>query len=449
MSYIPNTDADRAQMLEAIGLESLDALFGPIPEAMRFRGELNIPHRLDQVTLARHVSGLAKKNAHADDLPCFLGAGIYDHYVPPTVAAITGRSEFYTSYTPYQPEVSQGVLQSIFEFQTLLCELLAMDVANASMYDGATALAEAALMAADLTGRRRLVVPETVHPIHRQVLDTYVSHMGLTVDRIPQKNGATDLGALQAALSDETAALLVQHPNFFGGLEDVRRLGEAAHAQGALLVVSADPISLGLLDPPGAYDADIVVGEGQSLGCPMGFGGPLLGLFACKRSFMRRLPGRIVGQTTAEGGKRAFVMTLRTREQDIRRERATSNICTNEALYALAATVYLATMGKTGLRQVAELCLQKSHYASTEIARVPGYSLAFPDAPFFQEFVIRTPVSPELVRERLLDAGILGGLPLGPYYPEMADAMLLCVTEQRTKVEIDALVAALPHGEGG
>ncbi|MBV9848868.1 MAG: aminomethyl-transferring glycine dehydrogenase subunit GcvPA [Armatimonadetes bacterium] len=445
MSYIPNTDADRAQMLEAMGLGGMDDLFAPIPEALRFRGELNIPHRLDQIALARHVARLAKRNAHAEEMPCFLGAGVYDHYVPPTVGAITGRSEFYTSYTPYQPEVSQGVLQSIFEFQTLLCELLAMDVANASMYDGATALAEAALMAADLTGRGRLIVPETTHPIHRHVLDTYVKHLGLAVDWIPQKDGVSDGGALHGALSDETAAVIVQHPNFFGHLEDVRRLGEAAHAQGALLVVSADPISLGLLTPPGEYGADIVVGEGQGMGCPMGYGGPLLGLFACKRAFMRRLPGRIVGQTTSEGGKRAFVMTLRTREQDIRRERATSNICTNEALNALAATVYLATMGQAGLRHVAELCLQKSHYAADEIANIPGYSLAFPGAAFFKEFVVRTPVPPEAVNEHLLQAGILGGLPLGPYYPDLADAMLFCVTEQRTKDEIDALVAALPR----
>ena len=448
MSYIPNTDVDRAQMLDSIGLGSMDDLFSPIPEALRFRGELSIPPRMDQIALARHVARLAKRNRHADDLPCFLGAGIYDHYVPPTVAAITGRSEFYTSYTPYQPEVSQGVLQSIFEFQTLLCGLLGMDVANASMYDGATALAEAALMAADLTGRRRLVVPETVHPIHRQVLDTYVRPLGLTVDTIPQKNGIADTDALQDALTDEAAAVLVQHPNFFGHLEDVGGWGAAAHARGALFVVSADPISLGLLQPPGEYGADIVVGEGQGLGCPMGFGGPLLGLFACKRAFMRRLPGRIVGQTTAEGGKRAFVMTLRTREQDIRREKATSNICTNEALYALAATVYLATVGKAGLRQIAELCLQKSHYAAAQIGKIPGYSLAFPDTPFFKEFVVRTPVAPEAVNERLLEAGMIGGLPLGPYYPDMENALLLCVTEQRTKDEIDTLVAALPRGNG-
>ena len=439
MAYIPNTDQDRREMLDAIGIETLDDLFTPIPRALRFQGELDIPARMDQMTLARHAARLAQANLHAEAAPCFLGAGIYDHYVPPTVAAITGRSEFYTSYTPYQPEVSQGVLQSIFEFQTLLCELFGMDVANASMYDGATALAEAALMAGELTGRRRLVVLDSVHPVHRQVLQTYVEHMNLTV------NAVADGEAVADALTDDTAAVIVQHPNFFGCLEDMERLSPATHARGALLIVSADPISLGLLTPPGAYDADIVVGEGQGLGCPMGFGGPLLGLFACQRKFMRRLPGRIVGQTTDADGKRAFVMTLRTREQDIRRERATSNICTNEALYALAATVYLATMGKQGLRQVAELCLQKAHYAASEIAKLDGYNLAFPDRPFFKEFVVQTPRDPETINARLRTRGIIGGLPLGEYYPELGHAMLLCVTEQRTKDEIDALVSALQY----
>lgn len=437
MAYIPNTDEDRRAMLDAIGIETLDDLFAPIPAPLRFQGELDIPARMDQITLARHAARLAQQNLNAESAPCFLGAGIYDHYVPPTVGAIIGRSEFYTSYTPYQPEVSQGVLQSIFEFQTLLCELFQMDVANASMYDGATALAEAALMAGELTGRSRLIVLASVHPVHRQVLQTYVAHLNLTVDTV------ADADAVAAALTDDTAAVIVQQPNFFGCLEDMARLGQAAHARGALFVASVDPISLGLLTPPGAYDADIVVGEGQSLGCPMGFGGPLLGLFACKRQFMRRLPGRIVGQTTDGDGKRAFVMTLRTREQDIRRERATSNICTNEALYALAATVYLATMGKQGLRQVAELCLQKSHYAAAEIAKIDGYRLAFPDKPFFKEFVIQTPEDPKVINGRLRAQGIIGGLPLGEYFPELGHAMLLCVTEQRTKDEIDALVKAL------
>ncbi len=433
MSYIPNTDADREKMLGAIGVQSLDDLFAPIPKPLQFQGELDIPARMDQMTLAKHLTRLAAKNLHADNTPCFLGAGIYDHYVPPTVAAITGRSEFYTSYTPYQPEMSQGVLQSIFEFQSLLCQLLSMDVANASMYDGATALAEAAIMAGELTGRKRLAVLGSVHPVYRHVLDTYLRHMNLSADVITDADG----------VGDETAAVIVQQPSFFGTLEDMTRWSEAAHAKGALLIACVDPISLGLLTPPGEYDADIVVGEGQALGCPMGYGGPLLGFFACKNKFMRRLPGRIVGQTKDGDGKRAFVMTLRTREQDIRRERATSNICTNEALYALAASVYMATMGKQGMTQVAELCIQKAHYAAGEIARLPGYALAFPGQPFFKEFVIKTPADPARINEHLLSQGIIGGLPLGPHYSDMADAMLLCVTEQRTKDDIDALVAAL------
>jgi glycine dehydrogenase subunit 1 len=329
--------------------------------------------------------------------------------------------------------MSQGVLQSIFEFQTLLCQLLGMDVANASMYDGATALAEAAIMAGELTGRKKLVVLGSVHPVYRRVLDTYLRHMNLSADVITDTDG----------VGDETAAVIVQQPSFFGTLEDMTRWSEAAHAKGALLIACVDPISLGLLTPPGEYDADIVVGEGQALGCPMGYGGPLLGFFACKNKFMRRLPGRIVGQTKDGDGKRAFVMTLRTREQDIRRERATSNICTNEALYALAASVYMATMGKQGMAQVAELCIQKAHYAAGEIAKLPGYALAFPDQPFFKEFVVRTPADPARINEHLLSQRIIGGLPLGPYYPDMGDAMLLCVTEQRTKDEIDALIAAL------
>ena len=435
MSYIPNTDADRAEMLSAIGLESLDDLFAPIPKHLQYNQELRIPSRMDQVTLAKHLGKLAAKNVHAEAYPCFLGAGIYDHYVPPTVAAITGRSEFYTSYTPYQPEVSQGMLQSIFEFQSLLCQLLAMDVANASMYDGATALAEAAIMAAELTGRKRVAVFSSVHPAYQQVLETYLRHVGIGIDVV------ADAQNLQ--VTDQTAAVIVQHPNFFGTLEDMEHLGQEAHAQGALFVACVDPISLGLLTPPGEYDADIVVGEGQPLGCPMGYGGPLLGFFACKTKFMRRLPGRIVGQTTDGDGKRAFVMTLRTREQDIRRERATSNICTNEALYALAASVYLATMGRKGLTQVAELCVQKAHYAASQIAKLPGWSLAFPDKPFFKEFVVRAPGEPKKINEALLEQGIIGGLPLGEFYPELENALLVCVTEQRTKEEIDALVSAL------
>ena len=305
------------------------------------------------------------------------------------------------------------------------------------MYDAATAMAEAAIMAAELTGRKRVTVLSSVHPSYRQVLETYLRHMNISIDV------AADADGMGEQASEDTAAVIVQHPNFFGTLEDMERLGQEAHAAGALLIACVDPLSLGLLTPPGEYDADIVVGEGQALGCPMGYGGPLLGFFACKTKFMRRLPGRIVGQTTDGDGKRAFVMTLRTREQDIRRERATSNICTNVALFALAATVYLATMGRKGLTQVAELCLQKTHYAASEIAKLPGYALAFPDKPFFKEFVVKTPGDPVEINKNLMEQGIIGGLALNKFYPEMGNAMLICVTEQRTKEEIDALVTAL------
>lgn len=443
MAYIPNTDTDRKKMLDTIGVTSIDELFDAIPKPLQYNGDLPIPPRMDQITLSRHAARLAGRNSNAVDMPCFLGVGIYDHYVPPTVAAITGRSEFYTSYTPYQPEVSQGVLQSIFEFQTLICELTGMDVANASMYDGATALAEAVLMAADLTGRKRIVFAGRVTRAYRKVVETYVRHMGLTLDLVPAPNGTIDYAALENAVTSETAAVIAQQPNFLGQIEDMPSVGALAHRHGALFIAGVDPISLGLLTPPSEYDADIVVAEGQSLGCPMGYGGPLLGIFACKNQFLRRLPGRIVGQTVDGGGKRAFVMTLRTREQDIRRERATSNICTNEALYALAACVYLATMGKTGMRQVAELCLQKSHYAVERIAALPGYSPAYPKAPFFKEFVIKTPIAPEKINDILFDKGIIGGYPLTEAIPELGPAMIVCVTEQRSKDEIDAFVDVL------
>ncbi|MGO8672695.1 MAG: aminomethyl-transferring glycine dehydrogenase subunit GcvPA [Capsulimonadaceae bacterium] len=443
MAYIPNTDADRRRMLDTIGVDSVDDLFSTIPASLRFDGTLPISGRLDQISLTRHATRLAASNVSSVDKPCFLGAGVYDHYVPPTVAAITGRSEFYTSYTPYQPEVSQGVLQSIFEFQTLICELTGMDVANASMYDGATALAEAALMAADLTGRKRIVFAGRITRNYRKVVETYIRHSGLALDVIPAPNGTMDLDAVAAAMTTETAAVIAQQPNFLGQIEDMPSVSRIAHEHGALLISVVDPISLGLLAPPGTYDADIVVAEGQSLGCPMGYGGPLLGIFACKNAFIRRLPGRIVGQTKDAGGKRAFVMTLRTREQDIRRERATSNICTNEALYALAACVYLATMGKRGLRQVAELCLQKAHYAAQRIAAVPGCSLAYPQTAFFKEFVVRLPAPSAQINAALIRRGFIGGYPLDDIIPELGPAMIVCVTEQRTREEIDSFAQAL------
>ena len=442
MAYIPNTDADRRKMLDTIGVSSIDDLFDTIPKALQFQGELNIPPRMDQITLARHATRLASKNANAVDMPCFMGAGIYDHYVPPTVAAISGRSEFYTSYTPYQPEVSQGVLQSIFEFQTLCCELTNMEVANASMYDAATAMAEASIMAADLTGRKQIVFAGRVTRSYRKVVETYTRHMGLDLVTVLAPNGTIDFDALRKTVSTSTAAVIAQQPNFLGQIEDMEQVGKIAHEHGALFIAGVDPISMGLLTPPGSYDADIVIAEGQSLGCTMGYGGPLLGIFACKQQYIRRLPGRIVGQTTDADGKRAFVMTLRTREQDIRRERATSNICTNVALYALMACVYMATMGKQGLRGVAELSLQKAHYAAEQIAKLPGFSLPY-SAPFFKEFVVKTPKRAEDINDALFDRGIIGGFPLTDALPELGNSMLVCVTEQRTKEEIDEFVKAL------
>jgi glycine dehydrogenase subunit 1 len=439
MSYIPNTGADRKKMLAAVGVDNIDDLFQTIPEPLRFERELEIPGRMDQIALSRHAADLAKMNIGAGDMICFLGAGIYDHYVPPTVGAVLGRSEFYTAYTPYQPEVSQGVLQSIFEFQSLICQLTGMEAANASMYDGATALAESSIMAREITGRKKVLLAGHVNPAYKRVIDTYTHHIGIAVETIAPVNGVIDLAAAQSALDSDTAALIAQQPDFFGIVNDMPALSRIAHKNNSLFISSFDPISLGILAPPGEYDADIAVAEGQSLGCPMGFGGPLLGLFACKNEFLRRMPGRIVGQTKDIDGKTAYVMTLRTREQDIRRERATSNICTNEALYALAAAVYLSTTGKQGLRGIAELCLQKSHYAAKSISALPGFELVYKDAPFFKEFVVKTPAPVNKINERLLDAGIIGGYPLDG----AGERMLVCVTEQRTKDDIDRLVAAL------
>jgi len=445
-TYIPNTDADRAKMLAAIGVGSVDDLFAPIPASVRERADFSgVPGALDDIALKRHLQTLSAKNADADRFPCFLGAGVYDRYVPPVVPFVMGRSEFYTAYTPYQPEVSQGILQSIYEFQTLICQLTGMEVANASLYDGATALAEAVIMACDLTKRKQVVLASSVHPAFRRTVATYLPLLNDALVEVghEEASGAFDHAALEATLSGDTACVVVQQPNFFGVVEDLKAVADAAHAKGALLIVAIEPVSLGLLESPGACGADIVVGEGQSLGLPMGFGGPLLGLLACRKEFVRRIPGRIVGGTVDADGTRAYTMTLRTREQDIRRDQATSNICTNQALWALGATVYLSLMGKTGLRQVAELSLQKAHYAFEKITAIPGYEPVF-SGPFFQEFAVRCPDDPAALNKRLLDdAGIIGGLPLGPHYPGLENVALFCVTEMRTKDEIDALVQAL------
>ena len=432
-------------MLQAIGVESVASLFAPISAEIRSLADFDaLQPLLDDIALKKHLIALSTKNVNMDTHPCYLGAGIYDHYIPPIVGHITGRSEFYTAYTPYQPEVSQGLLQSIYEFQTLISRLMGMDVANASLYDGATALAEAALMACDLTKRKRIVAPRNLHPSCRAILRTYTELLDDTVADLDYDatTGLLDAETAAAAVDKETACLIVQYPNFFGGVEDLQRLADLVHEKGALLVVHADPIVLGLLETPGALGADIVVGEGQGLGCYPAFGGPLLGLFACRKEFVRRIPGRIVGGTVDSEGTRAYTMTLRTREQDIRRETATSNICTNQALFALAATVYLSATGKTGLRQVAELCVQKANYAYAQIVALDGFEPVF-TAPFVKEFVVNCAEEPASLNKRLLAKGILGGLPLEPLYPELSHAMLFCVTEQRSREEIDALVAAL------
>lgn len=440
-AYIPNTDADRSRMLQVLGLDSVAQLFEGIPAEKRFPA-LTLPDPLSEMEVKALLQGLSEKNADLDHHPCFLGAGAYHHFVPSVVDHIIGRGEFYTAYTPYQAEASQGTLTSIYEFQSMVCALMGMDVANASMYDGATALAEAGLMAARVTRRYRLVVATTLNPAYRRVLRTYAQGIRMEIRDLRRgEDGRVDVAQAEQLIDGETAAVVVQQPNFLGCLEDLARLSELAHQRGALLVVCADPISLGLLKPPGELGADIAVGEGQSLGNPPSYGGPYVGLFACRQQYVRQMPGRLVGMTTDAEGRRGFVLTLQPREQHIRREKATSNICTNEALVALAAATYLAVMGKAGLRQVAELCYHKAHYAAREIEGLSGYKRVLGD--FFKEFVIRTPVPPAEVNRRLWERGIIGGYPLAADYPELSDCLMFCVTERNSRGQIDRLVEVL------
>jgi len=441
--YIPATDAERAEMLRTIGVGSVEELFADIPARVRLNRPLALPPALSDPELVAEVRRLAAQNVNCDQVACFLGAGAYDHFIPSVVWHLIGRGEFLTAYTPYQAELMQGELQAGYEYQSMLCELTSMDVANASMYDGASALAEAAVMARDLTKRDEVIVSTAVHPEYRQVLHTYGRPLGLHIVEVPQQNGLTAPEAIERVLSPQTGAVICQHPNFFGCLEDGTALAELAHRAGALLVVAiSEPLALGILEPPGRWGADIVAGEGQPLGNHLNFGGPYLGMLATKQEFVRRIPGRLIGATVDTDGRRGFVLTLQTREQHIRRERATSNICTNEALLSLAAAVYMAALGKQGLRHVAELNLQKAAYAKASIARLGSYTLPF-GAPTFNEFVVRTPLAPEELNRRLRPQGILGGAPLGRWYPDLANAWLVCVTEQRTRAEIDRLVAAL------
>jgi glycine dehydrogenase subunit 1 len=448
MNYVSATPADRQRMLDAIGATSIDELFADLPPGTA-RMALNIPTALSEIEMGRLLRELADRNLDLARNPSFLGAGAYNHYVPSVVNHIIGRSEFYTSYTPYQPEVSQGTLQTIYEFQSLICALTGMEIANASMYDGASALAEAVIMAANVTDRGTILLAPSVHPDYRRVMRTYVQGLDFNeVSGTIGRDGAIVPDLLQSHLTDDVACIVVQYPNFFGYLEDLEALANLAHDAGALLVVDVNPVALGVLAPPGDFGADIVVGEGQPLGIATSFGGPYLGLFATRERFIRHLPGRIVGATTDAKGQRGYVLTFQTREQHIRREKATSNICSNEALCALASTVYLAYVGRQGLRDVAGLCLQNAHYLADRIFQLPGFAPAF-EGPFFNEFAVRCPVSPASLNARLRDAGIIGGYDLGRDYPDFEDAILLCATELNRREEMDRLVDIFARVAGG
>jgi glycine dehydrogenase subunit 1 len=450
MVYIPNTDDDRSEMLATVGVNSVSDLFHDVPAAHRFP-ELRLPPPLSEMEVLRELQILSNENDDVGNLSCFLGAGSYHHFVPSVVDFLLRRSEFFTPYTPYQPEVSQGTLQAHFEYQSMICALTGMDVSNVSHYDGATAAAEAAIMALQIAkGRRcRVVVSPTLHPQHREVINTYTQGMCLETAGADAPLG--DLSALASLVDGQTACVVVQNPDFLGRLYrplEIQAVADAAHAAGAQLVVSVDPISLGLVVPPGQYGADIVVGDGQALGNGLNFGGPSLGFFAVRRDDVRKSSGRIVGQTVDLDGQRGFVLTLSTREQHIRREKASSNICSNQALNALAAGIYLAAMGKHGLRAVAELTFHKAHHAARLIGGLTDYELVS-RWPFFKEFIVRCPCSVSEINAVLLEEyGVIGGYDLGRDYPTLSNHMLICVTEMNTLADIESLVEGLEEFAG-
>lgn len=442
--FLPNNEESRREMLESLGLSSIEELFGCcIPANVRFKGNLNLPKPLSEMEAKRLLTQIANVNRPASSMVSFLGGGVADHYIPSAIDHIVSRSEFYTAYTPYQAEVSQGTLQNIFEFQTLICMLTGMDEANASMYDGASALAEAVLMASSATRQDKIVISQTVNPQYRETVQTYARATGLEIVEIPHKDGQTDLEAMEKEIDDKTAAIAFQSPNFFGIIEDpfpISKLKEKGKK--TLLISVVDPLSLGIVVPPGDYDCDIVLGEGQPLGNPVSFGGPHLGFFAATDKLIRKMPGRLIGQTKDVDGKRGFVMTLQTREQHIRRHRATSNICTNQALNALAAAAYLNLMGKKGIQEVAQQCLQKANYLKEKIDNLPGYSIPF-NGPIFKEFAVKANRPFEEIQKVMVEKGFLPGIHLQPYYDGMDDWFLVCVTENRTREEMDRFAAGL------
>jgi len=439
MDFIPNTDEDRKLMLKEIGIKKISDLFKDIPSKLLLKDSLRIPKGLSEIEVKELLRKISERNRV--NFSYFLGAGSYKHFIPSVVNHIVSRSEFYTSYTPYQAEISQGMLQAIYEYQTMICELTGMDVSNASMYDGASALAESCIMAANITKRKEILISKTVHPHYRAVVKTYCKAHSLSFVEIDFNNGVTSVNKLNAKINDKTAAFLVQSPNFFGFIENLEEIERVVHSCGALFnVCVVEPTSLGILKSPGFFNADIFVGEGQSFGNSVNFGGPYLGIMATKQEYVRYLPGRIVGRTVDKDGEKGYILNLQAREQHIRREKASSNICSNEALNALAAAVYLAALGKVGLRKVGELCLQKAHYLVDELIKA-GFEIKF-NAPFYNEFVVKVD-SAKKVNSELLNGGIVGGLELGKYYPELGDCLLFCVTELNKREEIDRLVEVL------
>jgi glycine dehydrogenase subunit 1 len=444
MSFVPHTPEDRQEMLDAIGVSSVEELFSVIPGSVRFPN-LDLPPALSEMEANRKLNELAAKNINTAANPSFLGAGIYNHYSPATVYQILWRGEFHTAYTPYQPEVAQGTLQVIYEFQSMISALTNMDVSNASLYDGATALAEGALLAVNPRRKRtKIVVAGTVHPHYRAVLQTYTTGLDVQVVELPIPTDSllNEPRAFDEHLDDSTACLVVQYPNFFGRIEDLAAVSQKAHDAGAKFLVSAYPLALGMLPPPGDFDADIVTGEGQSLGVPQSLGGPVVGLLAAKQDLVRQLPGRLAGLSADEEGKRGYVLALQTREQHIRREKATSNICTNQGLLALAATVYLSSVGPTGLRKIAEMCYQNAHYLADQIDALAGYTVVG-EGKFFNEFAVKTPISVRDLNKKLQAARIIGGYDLSKVDSAFENTMLICTTEMNNEEQIDQLVAEL------
>jgi len=439
MAYVSNTEEERRAMLDALGLRNVEELFNDIPPELRC-GALDIPEGRSELAVHRHLHWLSEKNA--THLTLFLGGGFYDHYTPAAVDALLRRGEFSTPYTPYQAEVSQGTLQAIYEYQTAICRLTAMEVSNAGLYDGGTALYEAMMMALRITGRNKIIMDSGVSPIYRNMLHCYTSNLKVDFVEVPVRHGQTQRDLVSKYLDDETAAIIMQNPNFFGAVDDHSDVAEMAHRVGALGIMSSYPISLGLLKTPGEMDMDIATGEGQSLGLPLSFGGPYMGFMATRRKFIREMPGRIAGATVDRDGNRGFVLTLQTREQHIRRESATSNICTNEALCALGALIYLSLLGKAGLKQVARLCADKAEYARRRLEAIPGVEV-MRGSPVFNEFCVALPVEAGEVVGRMIEQGFAAGFPLGRYYPDMARFLLVAVTEKRTKAEIGRFADAL------